>query len=286
MSSSVDLQSTQSSSFRLLEIPEVLLYNVLSFAAGPTHRCHVICHLLAPLSKRTAYTMLHHSSVLWDAILEGDYGVQNDAHHDKSRRKSKRLKQEPLQRVKHAHKMVLMNTQAAYHFLGELCTCRTKEKLTQRRLRQILEEYGPHLRLNDRMNSGGAFLVECCRAQQVRESVVLHCVQELVENRGALVDVVAYESPQSILTALCVAAARGMPTVVKYLLKKGASLNAKGTGRFRLYAHPRKTAKCTNATPLEFAETIRRVELSLGASENDVRCLAKCIQLLTRARKS
>jgi hypothetical protein len=84
-------------------------------------------------------------------------------------------------------------------------------------------------------------------------------------------------------TALCVAAARGMATVVKYLLSKGADQSIPCTGRFRLYTQLRRTVKCTHATPIEFAEKIRSEESAEGASEDDLKDLTKIIQYLLAA---
>jgi hypothetical protein len=165
-----------------------------------------------------------------------------------------------------------------------------KEKcLTKSRMCRILDEYGPHLRINMTCSSGGLFLVEVCRARHVKEVNILKCVQELVEHRGVTamgVNLTSNESPNQSSTgqtALCVAAVRGMFTVVQYLLKVGASTQITSSGRFRLHCQPKKTLRCTDATPLEFATAMRDAERAAGAKTRDLIGLEKCIQVLSSA---
>lgn len=180
------------------------------------------------------------------------------------------------------------NTEIAFFYLSELAHATTGGGtngkgglLTRRDLVGILNEYGPFLRFNHPVSSGGTYLVEVCRARRVRETVILKCVEELVDHRGCcLLDVPTAEAKNSQLTALCVAAVRGMPTVVRYLLKKGASKDSSCSGRFRLATNARKSVRCTHATPLDFATTMRQSELEEGAAIGDLRNLDKCIHLL------
>lgn len=263
-----------------LEVPEVVLYHILCFVAGPTHRAHVICHDLAPLSKRVACHVLE-SNTLWEAVLNGDYGTElyQIRHKRNTRGASKRRRQSPIFRVKNAHFLVKMNTDLAYYDLEE-ATNTPNRPLTVGRLKSILDEYGPHLRINDRTKVGGTFLVACCRARYTRECHIRQCVELLIETHDADTSLATMESAQSRLTALCVAAARGMPTVVKYLLEKGASRTETSTGRFRLHTNARRSVKCTNATPIEFAQSMREAELNEGAEVGDLKDLDKCIRLL------
>lgn len=268
----------------LLELPEVLLYSIVSFVAGPTHRAHVVCHELAPLSRIAADALLEKNATLWEALLEGDYGVKDDIQHTaNTRRALKRRRESPLFRVRDAHLMVVANTDLAYYYLEEMTNSTTKS-LTQSRLYQLMEEYGPHLRVNDRTKTGGTFLVACCRARDCRESDILKCVKLLVEIYHADLDLFTLETAQSSLTPLCVAAARGMSTIVKYLLLQGASPVARGTGRFRLHTNKRKSVKFIQATPLEFAETMKAAEVEEGASMRDVKDLDKCIRQLRQSQ--
>jgi hypothetical protein len=251
-----------------------------------------------------ADTLLEKSIILWEAILEGDYGVSikdyTIQHTANTRRASKRRRRQSiLGRVKEAHLMVIANTDIAYYYLEELVnsTTTTKTCLTKSRLSQLLQEYGPHLRINDRTKTGGTFLVACCRARHCREVDILKCIQLLVETYHANLNLATFETIQSNnQTPLMVAAARGMSTIVKYLLQQqqqlqgtaaaaaasscACSTTVRGTGRFRLHANKKKSIKFVQATPLEVAEQMRAAEWNEGASKRDLKHLDTCIRLL------
>ena len=265
--------------FQIWELPEVLLYHIACFVALPTERSTVLCHKIAPLCKAASKAILEESrSVnLWDLILSGDYGVESQT--DSSRRSCKRLRKSPVDKVREAHKLLEDNTEIAFYYLWELCES-ARNSLTKCKLIGILDEYGPHLLFNKTVSSGGTFLVEVCRARHIKEATLLQCVQELVENRGALVNYATNESSNSVLTALCVAAVRGMPKVVHYLLSHGAIKSARCSARFRLYTNPKRSLRCTNSTPLEFARSMLNAERAEGATDRDLTNLNRCIKLL------
>jgi hypothetical protein len=132
-----------------------------------------------------------------------------------------------MERVRKAHALMQRNTEMAYQALCEITNTKQQQQQHQQQqqrnkvslrthLRRIINVYGPVLRLNDRIVScGGTFLVQICRARYGTEIQILHCVKELVENYAVHVDVLSHESPSSYLSPLCVAAARGMNTIVK-----------------------------------------------------------------------
>lgn len=276
----------------LWELPDVLLFKIVSFIAAPTHRATILCHHIAPLCKAAYKTILLQDEdtavTLWDTVLTEDYGVyscdSNNKHGTNLRRACKRLRRSPIHRVRDAHRLITDNTEIAYFYLAEMVNCSSSSnKLTKARMVSLLEEYGPHLRINRNASSGGLFLVEVCRAKHVTApSVILKCVQELVENRGALVDLKTSESDASCQTALCVAAARGLFAVVEYLLCKGASRDIISSGRFTLHTRPKKSVRCNHQTALEFAVAMRDAEKAEGASAAALAGLNKCIRLLER----
>jgi hypothetical protein len=178
--------------------------------------------------------------------------------------------------VRDAHRVVVDRTEICYYYLSELTNSRG---LSRAKLVRLVNEYGPHLRINETVSSGGLFLVEVCRARNVKESAVLNCVRELVEKRGAAVNNCTNEPPAS-LTALAVAAARGMPSVVKYLLQAGADPAIAASGRFRLHANPKKSVRCDAAPPIEFVKVMMQAERKEGAPGRALRDLARCIKLL------
>ena len=287
-------------------LPEELIFKVVAFVAAPTNRATVLCHTIAPLCK-AAYKKIipvnddltSSASLLWDTVLTEDYVSAatryNDlvgakerptkkpkhAHHD--RRECKRLQRCAIHRVRDAHRLISDNTEIAYFYLSEMVNCTSNgNKLTKARLVSLLHEYGPNLRFNRPVSSGGLYLVEICRAKNVKETVILRCTQELVENWGIQIDLRTTESNISCQTALCVAAARGLHTVVQYLIDRGAIRDILSSGRFALHTRPKKTIRCLDQTALEFATTMRDAERLEGATDDSLRGLNKSIQLLLR----
>lgn len=268
--------------FSIWELPEVLIYHIACFAVPTTYRAAFLCQSIAPLCKSAYKSVIEEekSIGLWDLVLTGDYGTKQ-YENNKDRRCCKRLRRCPIQHVRDAHKLIKDNTEIAYHYLWELSYSTQKNSLTRAKLCGILNEYGPNLMINRKMSSGGAFLVEVCRSKNTTQSTILLCVQELVERRGALVDVTTNESENSQLTPLCVAAVRGMPKVVEYLLSQGASKDIPCSARFRLFIKKTKYLRCTRTSPLEFTQQMLGAEKLEGASDQDVRDLRRCIELLS-----
>lgn len=268
------------------ELPEILIYQIAQYGAPPAERAAFICHKIAGLTKASYHSILvdeGKSVGLWDLVLTGDYGVVKSK--EESRRSCKRLKRSPADQVKDAHKRLVDNTEIAYYYLSELSSSSAKNSLSRSKLVGILDEYGPHLMMNRTVSSGGTFLVEVCRCRNVAQNTILQCVQELVEQRGALVDFATHESSNSTLTALCTASVRGMPKVVEYLLSQGASTDIPCSGRFRLHTNPRKSLRCTDATPIEFTRSMLAEEKNEGATSPDLKDLTRCLLYLERYSK-
>jgi hypothetical protein len=281
--------ATPSNHIRLWNLPEEVLFQVVSYAATATRRAGVLCHSIAPLCKGSYRTILHdsdRSARLWDIILEEDYSISLEScapspkrtknSSQGLRRECPRLRRSPVQRVRDAHALMVDRTEICYYYLSEMTSTRG---LSRPRMARIINEYGPHVRINEVVSSGGLFLVEICRARNVKEAVILRCVQELVEQRGASVNICTNEPPSS-LNALSVAAVRGMATVVKYLLQAKADITIPGSGRFRLHTNPKKSLRCDNVTPLQFATSMIEAERAEGATERALRDLVACIRLL------
>jgi hypothetical protein len=216
-----------------------------------------------------------------------------------------------------------------------------KHKISLSNLRSILNTYGPNIHINQRSSIGGTFLVDVLRARHVKESTVLACVKELVDVYNASLYTPVLASKRGLssrnninstrtgggkgsmnnttLPPLVIAAARGMPTIVKYILSKAELKNdcnneilnvsstmlsssslskdyniltqgqqqqeqhitqIKGTSRFRLFSNPKKSIHGT-FTPLEFSMKMKQAEIENGAHERDLKCLNKCIELLS-----
>ena len=263
------------------DLPEILLYQIAQFCSPPTERASFFCHKISVLCKDSYKTILMHdekSVGLWDLVLQGDYGVKKDNHH-RRRRSCKRLRRSPIDTVRDAHKLMIDNTEIAYFYLCELTSSSAKSKdcLTKMKLARLLDYYGPQLMFNKTLSSGGTFLVEVCRSRNTTPQTILKCCQELIEQRGALVNRTTNESSNSILTPLCVASVRAMPKVVEYLLSKGASTTIKCSGRL---GNPKRTVRCTDSTPLEFTKAMLLAEENGGAKPSDLVDLKSCIRIL------
>lgn len=275
-------------------IPDATLAIILAFAAPPTERAHLLCHRLASTCVAMHVSVESGLHDTWSAILADDYGGANRGND--GGRRSKRLRHSPKSAVEASHRLVLDRTAVAHFAITEMAHS-SRTSLSVARLRWCLREYGPNIRINHRVEIGGTFLVEICRARNVTERVVLACVRELVEYHGANVNLAAAPETRARrfrgasmmsssqleveggLTPLCIASARGMPSVVKYLLCVGASPQVAGTGRFRLFT---KSTKSISGTfrPIQFSQAMKEAEIAHGAKESVLTDLNKCIKLL------
>ena len=186
-----------------------------------------------------------------------------------STRRSTRLRANtPKESYIHAYNLTLSRTETALSQLSELGQS-PKNSLTYAKLRNVLIRHGP-VAINQRVRTGGTFLVEVCRARHVYEGVILKCVKHLIMEYGADPNVPSAEYASGKITVgglpqnnhsvtsktacststvgcelypLIIAAARGMPTVVKYLVESGADGSLRGSCRFKLFSNPKKSMK-------------------------------------------
>lgn len=273
------------------DLPETVLFHIVSFVSPKTLRAHTLCHQLALLCHASYNSLLVDESrnkLLWEIVWNEEYCGGSTRSNSSQRdilapptRSCKRLRRTSLQKVQEAHQLVKNNTELCYFYLSELVNAATRKRaLTLPKLLGLVQEYGPHLQLNSIVSNGGLFLVEVCRARNVTESTILKCVRYLVETHNVLINLSTNEPPSS-LTALAVAGARGMPTIVRYLLSQGANVTIQSTGRFRLHhGAKKKTVHCIAATPMVFAQTMFNAEKTAGATERNLSGLASCIDLL------
>ena len=295
----------------LLTLPEPLLQSIIFYAAPRFERAQLLCHRLG-LTCRSLFSAvdegLHN---VWAAIHLDDYETDNA---DNARRKggkstspiraSKRLRRSPKDTVAASHLLLIERTSIAHFCVTEWAHSK-QSPLSVGRLRWALREYGPNIRINQRVEIGGTILVECCRARYVKECVILGCVRELVEKYGADPNLAAASEKKNGsrkaakgdgaaaksgigggggLSPLIIASARGMPSVVRYLLSKNASPFIAGTGRFRLHTNNSKSISGTYR-PLEFARTMRQAEISHGADGAVLKDIEKCIRMLEKAER-
>jgi hypothetical protein len=128
--------TTNNNNIMLWELPDVILFHIVSFVAPPTRRATVLCHQLAVLCKHAKRAILDNydndnvdalnsNVALWDTILKQDYGISSsssssnfddgeyraalarggggDGGERRQRRACKRLRRTPVQKVRDAH---------------------------------------------------------------------------------------------------------------------------------------------------------------------------------------
>jgi hypothetical protein len=179
---------------------------------------------------------------------------------------------------------MISNSEIAFYYVAELTS--KKNDLTKAKLHGIIEEYGPRLRFNHIVSSGSTFLVQICRAV-APEKKILACVQTMVEDYGAQVNLRTDESPSCRQTPLAVAAARGFLQLVMYLVKQSASLEIRSTGRMTLSrrrgSHGIRSVRCDEAIPAEWAATMLEAERKQGTREVDLAGLKGCVNFLRQS---
>ena len=272
-------ESLLSESMLCWELPAPLILHAISFVAPPTYRAGIICNTLALLCKDAHQALLQNES-LWEIVLREDYNTAGAVK--RHRRTSKRRKQSYRQQVEAAHRIIYVNTEVAFYHVSEWSKGHPRQSklcLSLAKLRRLLNKVAP-LRINAKSSTGGTLLVEVCRARHVSEGKILACVRELVLQHGASVNTTTYESPHSYETPLCVAATRGMPRVVEFLLSQNADTTILCAGRFRLQAFSSRTTTRRDVTALAFAIDVYHCETKLGAQ--DLRSLGECIDALRR----
>lgn len=322
----------------LFEVPDEILHNVFTFVAnspcliGPS-----VCWNLRHLSKdwknsldtdRTDLWALATSDLECDSYCIGAAGGAVASTSSSKRKKtskkrptaapaspSKRMKSDnddlarrstrlrastPKESYIHAYNMTLSRTETALLQIAEWGQS-PKDSLTFAKLRNTLLLHGP-IAINQRVRTGGTFLVEVCRARHIYEGIILKCIKLLIEEYGANPNVPSAEfssgkkitiqgqstnnsdySTSSVgteLYPLIIAGARGMSSVVKYLLESGADKTCRGSCRFKLFSNPKKSAKGENLTAYEFACKMLHEEKSNGIKNSDCKGLVKVIQLL------
>ena len=284
----------------LWEFTDDILYHIASYVSLPTERAAFFCRTIAPLCRSAYHKILVDEATsknLWSVVLVKDYGVEDKktssksskrslsgrtTHQTQERRSCARLRRSPLDQVRDAHILMRDNSEIAYYHVWELSSSSTKNSLTKSKMISILEEFGPNLMYNKTMSTGGNFLVEVCRSRNTTANAILQCVEELIVKRGCHPDIRTHESSNASLTALCVAAVRGLPKVVEFLLRHGASTAQTCSGRFRLHTCPKKSLRCNDCTPLLFATRMRDAEIAEGATKSNLKELNKCIELLEK----
>eukprot|EP00804_Cyclotella_cryptica_P029000 CCRYP_012405-RA/>CCRYP_012405-RA protein AED:0.21 eAED:0.22 QI:0/0/0/1/0/0/2/0/314 len=309
---------------RLIELPDEILHAVFTFVANsPCLVGPCLCWNLRQLSEEWRDDLDTGRHDLW-ALAASDLSSDSYSHDlchavaskkatrqrsrkraaELSPRRSTRLRPStPKESYIHAYNLLLSRTESAVLQIAEHAHS-SKDSLTLSKLKYVLKEHGP-VAVNQRVRTGGTFLVEVNRARHVSEGVILKCIKLLVEEYGANPNVpsaefasvknVSISRPSGNATSktacststvgnelypLIIAAARGMPTVVKYLLDNGADASLRGSSRFRLFSNPKKTVRGEGLTALEFAQRMWDEEMRNGLERRDMKGLQRTLDCL------
>ena len=211
--------------------------------------------------------------------------------------------------------------------IADICIFKTPCLLSLSKLRSILYTYGPNIYINQYSSIGSTFLSDVLKARYVKESIILSCVKELVNVYNANLLIGSKEESRGqqrkkkkkkneknsnnnnidVLPPLVIASARGMSSIVKFILTKVEKeeqtsitnirtlLQMKGTSRFRLLTNPKKSLSGTY-TSLEFAQKMKEMELlhcsddssnngSAGSTSSNMKSLDECIKILLKYEK-
>lgn len=260
-----ELLATVLSQIRLLELPAALL------------ALQLVCK---------AWWASLQSADLW-AALSSAAGLDQGATAHRGRR-SARLERSAAREFAQSLAALRIRSEYLVHALASMA--QESRDLSLGKVRRALATWAPCLL--DRVSpvSNATALMEVCRARGCSEGAILAAVSELVLAHGAGAGVPNSEGQ----TPLIVAAARGLPRVVAFLLAHGADPLQRGFGRFRAMAAPGATAAPAGAgaggavvrgslSPLEWTEAILARERARGVAPRAQRSLLQSADLLRAA---
>lgn len=160
--------------------------------------------------------------------------------------------------------------------LAAVASINKKIKFNVVALRKILNSHG-QLILN------GAFAAEVCRVPVAEQPVVLNCLKELVKKRGVTGNLLDTPLRDHNQTAIWIAAARGFPRVVQYLLENGANCSLQSSGQYGLRGKVKVTVTIGDTSPLEAAINMLQKEKENRLDKRAWKNWGDCIKYLTEA---
>jgi hypothetical protein len=165
-------------------------------------------------------------------------------------RSSKRIKHAPIDEFKRALTATQKRTETAHFACVTLAVEARPKPLSKQRVRKEIVKWAP-ININTVSKVYNASLVmDCCKARHVSEAAIVAVVHLLIVDFEADVNTASLDG----LSALHIAAARGLPKLVKLLLAHGADIASKGRGEFRGYGS-RKVYKGEH-TPLGWTDAM------------------------------
>mmetsp|Transcript_9087 Transcript_9087/g.23784 ORF Transcript_9087/g.23784 Transcript_9087/m.23784 type:complete len:315 (+) Transcript_9087:24-968(+) len=213
------------------------------------------------------------NSPVWSVLvpLTGDSGSAN-AQASPSRRSARIADSTPLETFRKAWRALLYRAEALHHAVA--CAGQDTKDLTLSKLRFLLARFGS--RLIDRASPvyNATLLIEICRARGRTEASLLLLCDHLI-SLGA--DACARPHSEAC-TPLIIAASRGMPRLVAFLLACGADPRPQGQGRFRLCGTSSSLAGSHCA--VEWTRRLYDAELAANVAVEDRRALAVAHRVL------
>ena len=145
-----------------LDVPEVILYAILTYATPPTERTTALCQKIASLDSAHRRAVESGLDNFWSTLHTEEYGslgLQPSLRSSSSgRRASKRLRRSSKDRVRESHRLLLQHTRVAHFALAKMAQS-SRTSLSLARLRWLFREYGPVLRVNQRADIRRTILI-------------------------------------------------------------------------------------------------------------------------------
>jgi len=190
-------------------------------------------------------------------------------------RTSTRLVVSPLVGCGQKYMALRARSEALHHALAS--AGQDSRDLSVRKVKKWAARHHPTL--VDRVSPvyDATLLMEVCKARGVGEATMVQVATALIEEMGAS----AARANDSDLSPLIIAAARGLPKMVKLLLEHGAYTKRPGLGRFRL-ADSRQSIRGRHSA-LDWVELLLREEAAIGVAPAQQKGLRKCLELLQAA---
>ena len=264
--------------FTLAQLPDAVVHHIFVYSLPTALFSRSFCSLVS--CDKTTYTNFSQRRDLIALLIAFLDGGQRPAGADVGRR-SKRLCRSALQQLGEAVQRRHQRWDSlSIDLIAQRCGS-SPSRLSTASLKKLLAAAVPVDIDKVGLASESTLLMECVKARTASATVILSCVRELVEGHGA--DVNQANQHGGGVSALIIAAARGFPGVVRYLVQKGADVSHRGTGRFVTYLGTHAKPVRGTMTALEWATAMLDAERELCVMDRNLQSLADCVAALRAA---